>query len=177
MRDRIEREMHVRAPVDRVWQVITDPAYVARWFGDTAQIDLRPGGAAAFGWSGYDPCAGLFHATVERVEPPREFAFRWVRDPGVPAGADVVSTLVEFSLSPAPGGTLLRLVESGFATDAHRAGNDEGWTEELAELVAFAEAGAEPERRAAPGVEPELRAASGAGVEPERRAASGAGVR
>jgi len=35
------------------------------------------------------------------------------------------------------GGTTLRMRESGFTTAKHRDGNDEGWTEELAELVAL----------------------------------------
>lgn len=139
MEDRIEREMHIRAPIERVWLVITDPEYVVRWFGQRAEIDLRPGGAALFGWP--DEGYGDGAAVVERVEPPREFAFRWMREADLPFDPDGVSTLVEFSLSPADGGTRLRLVESGFATDEHRKENVGGWDAELAELVAFAEAG------------------------------------
>ena len=75
---------------------------------------------------------------VERVEPPREFAYRWVHDAGVPVGGESVETEVSFSLSEVDGGTLVRLVESGFADEEHCKENTEGWTEELAELVAFA---------------------------------------
>lgn len=134
MTDRIERDLLIRAPIERVWTVLTDPAYVARWFGDKAEIDLRPGGAAVFGWSGH----GDGHAVVERVEPPRELAFRWAREAGVPVDAGD-STLVELSLSVVDGGTRLRLVESGFTDDAHRKENSGGWDEELAELLALAE--------------------------------------
>jgi uncharacterized protein YndB with AHSA1/START domain len=133
--DRIERELRVKAPVERVWQVLTDPAYVARWFGDTAEIDLRPGGRAVFGWKEY----GDGHAVVERVEPPREFAFRWAREHDVPLEEAATTTLVEFSLSPVDGGTLLRMVESGFTDETHLKENSGGWDAELAELVAFAE--------------------------------------
>jgi uncharacterized protein YndB with AHSA1/START domain len=133
--DRIERELQVKAPMERVWEVITDPAYVSRWFGDTAEIDLRPGGPALFGWTEYGNTA---HAVVERVEPPHEFAFRWARESGVAVDAGE-STLVEFSLSAVDGGTLLRLVESGFTDEGHLKGNNEGWDAELSELVAFAE--------------------------------------
>jgi uncharacterized protein YndB with AHSA1/START domain len=134
MNDVIERDLRIDAPVERVWQVITDPAYVAKWFGDTAEIELRPGGPMMLGWSEH----GKFNAVVERVDPPREFAFRWNRDPAVPFGGGAVSTLVEFSLSPEDGGTRLRLVESGFADDQHRKDHEGGWDAELAELVAFA---------------------------------------
>jgi uncharacterized protein YndB with AHSA1/START domain len=50
---------------------------------------------------------------------------------------------VEFTLEPTSTGTTLTMVESGFAQlpDAeHKAafpGNTEGWTNELAELVAY----------------------------------------
>jgi uncharacterized protein YndB with AHSA1/START domain len=135
MADRIEREVELRAPIERVWQVITDPAYVARWFGGKAQIDLRPGGAAVFGWP--EEGMGDFHAVVERVDPPRLFAFRWTHDAGVPVGAAAVSTLVEFTLSPEGDGTRLRLVESGFTDETHRKENSEGWDAELADLAAL----------------------------------------
>ena len=133
MEDRIERELDLAAPIERVWQVITDPAYVARWFGGRAEIDLRPGGAAVFGWP--EEGMGDFHAVVERVEPPRVFAFRWMHDAGVPVGAAAVSTVVELSLEATGGGTRLRLVESGFADDTHRKENGEGWDAELADLA------------------------------------------
>ena len=135
MEDRIERELELRAPIERVWQVITDPAYAAPWFGGRAEFDLRVGGAAVFGWP--EEGMGDFHGVVERVEPPREFAFRWMHDAGVPVGAAAVSTLVEFSLSPAGDGTRLRLVESGSTDETHRKENAQGWDAELADLVAL----------------------------------------
>jgi uncharacterized protein YndB with AHSA1/START domain len=30
--------------------VITDPAHVSGWFGETAEIDLRPGGRITHAW-------------------------------------------------------------------------------------------------------------------------------
>lgn len=132
--DRIEKEIVVEAPVERVWQVITDPAYVTQWFGDRAEIDLRPGGRAMFGWTEY----GNGAAVVERVEPPREFAFRWAREHDIPF-EEATNTLVEFSLSPVDGGTLLRLVESGFADETHLKENTGGWDAELADLARFLE--------------------------------------
>ena len=135
MEDRIERELTIKAPVQRVWEVLTDPAYVARWFGDRAEIDLRPGGRAVFGWTDH----GDGHAVVERVEPPREFAFSWAREHDVAFEQAATTTLVEFSLSPVDGGTRLRLVESGFTDETHHKENSGGWDAELAELVTFAE--------------------------------------
>jgi len=135
--DTIERELVLPYPIERVWTAITDPAELAQWFGDSAEVDLRPGGAATFGWSQYDARGP---AVVEVVDPPRRFAFWWVAGEG-----DTVEihnrTLVDFTLEPADGGTRLRLVESGFAAladgEKHRVGNTEGWTIELGELEAY----------------------------------------
>jgi uncharacterized protein YndB with AHSA1/START domain len=83
---------------------------------------------------------------VERVEPPRVFAFRGALLGHMEVRADN-STVVEFTLAPEGDGTRLRVVESGFralAVPADEAakqaeGNVEGWrikTAELAEYVA-----------------------------------------
>jgi uncharacterized protein YndB with AHSA1/START domain len=53
MNDVIEHEVRIEAPIERVWQIITDPAYVAKWFGSTAEIDPRPGGPVLFVESGF----------------------------------------------------------------------------------------------------------------------------
>jgi uncharacterized protein YndB with AHSA1/START domain len=139
--DRIEREITIDAPVDRVWDVITQAEHIGQWFGDAgAQIDLRPGGRFTCTWSEH----GTVIAVVERVDRPRAFAYRWAR----PLGAEVKpdnSTLVEFTLVPDGQGTRLRVVESGFRdlalSDEERAkyaaGNVEGWQKELDELVGY----------------------------------------
>jgi uncharacterized protein YndB with AHSA1/START domain len=140
--DWIEREVVIDASRERVWAVLTEAGHVARWFGDAAEIDPRPGGKAAFGWTG----DGVFDAIVQRVERPSAFSFRWARDPGVEPG-EGTATLVEFTLTEVPLGTVLRVVETGFAElrlgDAERANaaadNAQGWAEELAELKEYAE--------------------------------------
>ena len=73
--------------------------------------------------------------TVE-LDEPRYAAFRWLADAADPQSD---STLVEFWITPADSGVLLKVVESGFAslpgTEAERRarfdGNNEGWTIEL----------------------------------------------
>ena len=79
--DRIERETVINAPVERVWELITEPEHVGRWFGDAgAAIDLRPGGEMVIRWTEH----GTSHARVVAVEPHSRFSYRWApfRDPG-----------------------------------------------------------------------------------------------
>jgi uncharacterized protein YndB with AHSA1/START domain len=137
--DRIERQIIVSASQERVWAALTKPEEIARWFGDSAEVDLRPGGAARFGWEGY---GDRFHAVVEVVEPPTRFVYRWAVESDTPLD-EGPSTLVEFTLEPSADGTIVRLVESGFATlpedqyeDTIR-GNEKGWTSELGDLVEY----------------------------------------
>jgi uncharacterized protein YndB with AHSA1/START domain len=140
--DWIEREILIDASRERVWTVLTGAEHVARWFGDSAELDLRPGGKATFGWTEH----GAFQAVVGRVDPPSVFSYRWARDAGAEPGTGT-STLVEFTLTEVPTGTLLRVVETGFASltasDADQAKaaeeNAQGWNDELAELKQYAE--------------------------------------
>ncbi len=138
----IVRDIMVAAPVERVWDVLTDPEHVASWFGERAEIDPRPGGAAHFEWEDH----GVFRAIVVRFDPPSHFAYRWGNRVGDEPVAGT-STLVEFTLEPAGEGTRLRVVESGFETlnmpdDAQRQAveeNIQGWRSELDELRAYTE--------------------------------------
>ena len=142
--DSIEREVAIAAPVERVWALLTQAEHLAAWFGDAgAEIDLRPGGAMTISWDKH----GTALARVERVDPPRAFAFRWGTDAGVPPDPGT-STLVEFTLTPADdGGTRVHVRESGFAGlhggDADRARraaeNTEGWEIELGHLADLAQ--------------------------------------
>lgn len=126
----IEKRLEFDASPERVWKAISDPAEIAQWFGDRAELDLRPGGDGRFTWEKH----GSFAVRVEVVEPPKKLSWRWARNPGV-AIDDGESTLVEWMLTQRPdGGTVLELRESGFAEEKHFEDNTAGWDSELAEL-------------------------------------------
>lgn len=143
--DRIETDVLIAAPVERVWELVTRGEHVGRWFGDaSAEIDLRPGGALTITWAEY----GAVHGRVETVEPPHRFAFRWLVTFESDAEATPAnSTLTEFTLAAEGASTRVAVVESGFdALDLEPAARAErfadhttGWTKELGELVTYAE--------------------------------------
>ena len=136
--DAIERTLELHVDPERVWRALTDPDELGRWFGDDSALDLRVGGEAWFGWERQ----GHFSARLEKVEGPRRLVWRSGRDAATPVDAGA-STVVEWTLEPLPdGGTRLRLRESGFARPEDRAENDQGWTEELAELESYLRVGA-----------------------------------
>jgi uncharacterized protein YndB with AHSA1/START domain len=143
--DRIERDVIIEAPVERVWELITQAEHLGAWFGDAgADVDLRVGGELELRWDEY----GASRGRIERLEEPSAFSFRWApfKDPGGAEPADGNSTLVEFTLVAEGDGTRLTVVETGFASldtsleqraENHR-GNTEGWQLELGELAEYA---------------------------------------
>ena len=140
--DRIEREVVIAAPPERVWEIITQAEHVGTWFGDSAEIDLRPGGTIVFRWEKH----GTQYAMIEKIEEPRYFSYRW--KPGVTneKPGDDDSTLVEFTLTPHEGQTRLRVVETGFGrlplneSNAKRfENNTEGWAIQMRDLQEYVE--------------------------------------
>jgi uncharacterized protein YndB with AHSA1/START domain len=110
--DRIEREIEIAAPIERVWAILTEPEHVATWFGTgvPTEIDLRPGGIMVVDHGTH----GRYPTRFVEVMPPHFLSYRWAASfPDVVAD-EVNSTLVEFTLTPTTVGTSLRVVESGF---------------------------------------------------------------
>ena len=99
-----------------MWRALTDHREFGTWFR------VRLDGPFASGqpvrgqitYPGYEHLR--FEAVVQRLEPERLFSFTWhpyAIDPARDYSGEP-STLVEFTLEPAPSGTRLRVVESGF---------------------------------------------------------------
>jgi uncharacterized protein YndB with AHSA1/START domain len=110
--DRIEREIRIAAPIERVWAVVTESEHLGEWFGmaKPAEIDLRPGGIFTLEYGEW----AKFPNLIVTVDAPHSFAYRSASAyPGVTA-TEENSTLVEFTLVEDGDGTVLRLVESGF---------------------------------------------------------------
>ncbi|MGW6458260.1 SRPBCC family protein [Streptomyces sp. NPDC055078] len=145
-KDRIEREITISAPVERVWAVLTEPKHVGSWFGqgEPTPVDLRPGGTMFLDHGEF----GQFPTTIVTVEPPHRFAYRWAAAyPGEEA-VEGNSTLVEFTLAPEGAGTLLRVVETGFASltvpddrkdTASYESHESGWEEQVVNIQKYSE--------------------------------------
>lgn len=139
--DRIEREIRIDAPLERVWDLVSAPGW---WINDGSEVAQDVERVAPDRVLVHDPAYGDFAVATVALERPRYAAFRGY------LGADAqkrtgdlgpgASTLVEFFLQDAGGEVILRVVESGFATLAEDAralramieSNSAGWEEELA---------------------------------------------
>lgn len=104
----IERELHIQASPEVVYEVVSRPEHIREWWPDEADLEpvLGATGTITFG---EDAVQSL---TVVEADPPHRFAFRWVYADEPPTPTN--SLLVVFDLAPSGGGTLLRFSETGF---------------------------------------------------------------
>ncbi|HYG92371.1 MAG TPA: SRPBCC domain-containing protein [Nocardioides sp.] len=142
----IERELHIDASPEVVFDVVSNPEHVCEWWADEADYPPEPGGD---GWLAFGDKRVRF--TVADAVPPRLFSFRWTHEDGETATA-ANSNLVVFELERAGSGTLLRFTETGFrergwdearAAEVH-ADHSSGWDHYLPRLVGRAEAVGSP---------------------------------
>ena len=144
--DRIEKQILLRAPRQRVWRALTDSKEFGLWFGmrfsgpfvpgATMRATIVPTTVDAEVAKKQKQFEGIpFDVAVERLEPERLFSFRWhpgAVEPNVNYSEEPM-TLVEFELQEVPKGILLTVRESGFDAIplARRAkafsGNEQGW--------------------------------------------------
>ena len=110
----IEREIHVDASPDVVFDVISSPEHMQQWWPDHADFEPAPGSVGELVWDGGAGAAPMVvPITVVETQRPRLFRFRWVHPRGEQA-AEGNSLLVTFELTPSATGTTVRLTESGF---------------------------------------------------------------
>jgi uncharacterized protein YndB with AHSA1/START domain len=142
--DRIERTVVLKSPRERVWRALSDAEEFGTWFGVNLAGQVFATGGTVRGHithPGYEHL--LFQVEVERVEPGHVLAFRWhpyAIDTAVDYSGEE-PTLVTFTLEDvAGGGTMLRVVESGFdRVPAHRRAeafrmNSQGWSIQMGNL-------------------------------------------
>jgi len=139
MSDRIEKTIDLKAPVSRVWRALTDHQEFGTWFRVRLDGPFAPGQVSRgrIAYPGYEHLQ--WEATVQKMEFERLFSFTW-HPYAVDASRDYSGeppTLVEFILQAIPGGTRLRVVESGFdklpvgrRDEAFRM-NEGGWSEQM----------------------------------------------
>jgi uncharacterized protein YndB with AHSA1/START domain len=153
MTDRIEKQVVLRAPLERVWRAISDSEQFGQWFGVRIDGPFVAGTSVTATITGttvdeevaklQEPHTGSkARWRIVAVEEPRRLAYRWhpfTVDPAVDYEQEP-TTLVEFTLSERPDGVLLTIVESGFdaVPEARRSAafeaNTGGWAKQI-ELV------------------------------------------
>ncbi|MFZ1997731.1 MAG: SRPBCC family protein [Solirubrobacteraceae bacterium] len=117
----------------QVWDAITDPARLAKWFPTSVEFKaLRPGAPITFRFEDdrYPPMSGAFRDVVA----PRRLSFTW--------GDDVLS----FELSERDGGAACRLAFSVALDSADKAARDAAGWDDCLDMLDVVVSGKNPER-------------------------------
>ena len=117
-------------PPEKIWRALTQSALLADWMMEN---DFRPEVGCKFNFR-REPVGewnGVVDCEVLAVEPHRLLAYRWS-----PSGDETLETVVTWTLTPAEGGTRLRMEQSGFGPGQERnfAGARYGWQKMMASL-------------------------------------------
>jgi uncharacterized protein YndB with AHSA1/START domain len=138
----IETEIRIEAPVDAVWSALTRAEELVRWF--PLDAGENPDGSLWMSWGeGF-----RFQGCVAESDPPSRLRFVFSqpppgRDPASLEPEDLAQIATEYVLESEGSTTLLRLVHSGFGTDAEWddqfEGTRTGWEVELRGLRHYLE--------------------------------------
>ncbi len=115
----IEKNTRIAAPINRVWDALTDPASIRSWMGndDTVAVDLRVGGHYQF-------FGGETTGVFTEIEKPNKLAYTWRQGEW---HEDWPDSLVSWELTPVDQETEVLLTHSQFPSASERDDHDEGW--------------------------------------------------
>lgn len=143
--DKIVKTVELKAPVARVWEVLTDFREFGTWF----RVDLdQPfeAGKISTGRMTFPGAEGVcWLAYVEQMDTEDLFSFRWYdsEEGAAEQSDDEPGLLVSFQLEAIHSGTRLTITESGFASLAESRrielmrGNREGWEIQAGNLATY----------------------------------------
>ena len=140
----IERQIEIKAPLEKVWKALTDSKLFGQWF----KVELHSAFEAGKTTKGRNTSKGfemdmVFH--VKNITPQSYFSYAWIPFP-LDQSFDYSKeepTLVEFFLEANDVGTLLKVKESGFnkITASRRAEafrmHSGGWEAQLKNIENF----------------------------------------
>ena len=139
--DTIVQEITIKAPVERIFEALTNPDQRLKWWGAEGQYrgtqvesDLCPGGKWMTRGVGKGGKPFTVRGEYRQIERPNLLVFTWLPDWEMNAS----ETLVRFDLREKDGVTTVRLTHSGLASESSRA-HHRGWPQVLAWLQTYVE--------------------------------------
>jgi uncharacterized protein YndB with AHSA1/START domain len=108
--DTLSFELDLHHSPQKVWRALTEPALLAEWLLPVVEGELKPGTAFKLQTQPYPGWDGSVNCRVLEIEPQRKLSYTWVV-------GEMLDTVLTFTLTPAPSGTRLSLVQSGFKPD------------------------------------------------------------
>jgi uncharacterized protein YndB with AHSA1/START domain len=146
--DSVIAEIDIAAPPERVFEALTDPDQLMRWFNDANcpvkfwQMDARLGGSYSYATekgnlvvNGVDEFK--CHGEITEMDPPRLLVYTWISNWHLDPRR---KTVVRWELMPTATGTHVKVTHSGLAQEPEaRKDYSGGWAGVVEQLKAFAE--------------------------------------
>lgn len=148
--DVIVSEIQIAAPAERVFHALTNAGELQRWFGNPEcplkywQFDARVGGRYFYATEKGSVVVNRVsefecHGEILEYDPPRLLVYTWI---GNWHDDTSKSTVVRWELTPAAGGTHVKVTHSGLGTmPIAREDYSGGWTGVVEMLKKFVEGG------------------------------------
>jgi uncharacterized protein YndB with AHSA1/START domain len=128
-------DVHLNAPVERVWRAWIEPAMILQWFGSdpegsgvAANLDVRPGGSYEITFRNGDGTEYTCFGEYEKVDDRKtlSFTWSWINEPGQ-------ISRVTVRLAPDAGGTAMGFTHAGvWAESSHD--YEDGWRRTFGKL-------------------------------------------
>jgi uncharacterized protein YndB with AHSA1/START domain len=146
--DVVTRDIIINASPETVYDVVSQPEHIVKWFSDEAELRpvLGADGVLVFNEGAHG--VATVEVTVVTASRPHLFAFCWISPDRQRATPDATGTvLVEFRITAQAGGTRLVVSESGLdaldwddrAKAAYSDDHGHGWENFLSRLRPYAE--------------------------------------
>lgn len=135
----VEREYD--APRDLLFEVWSQPKHLANWWGPNGftmpfcEVDFRVGGKYRICMRSPEGEDHWLRGEYKAIEAPERIVFTWLRENA--DGSIWCDTLVEVTFEGSAGETRFRMMQTGFATSAHRDEHHGGWSECLNRLAEY----------------------------------------
>ena len=127
----LKQQIHLKAPVSRVWKALTTASEFGQWFGVTLSDEFAQGVRV------HTNTPGDLFCVVDQIQPERRFVIRRTS-----ASKDAMTT-VAFQLEGRDGGTLLTIIETGFESlapavrEQAQKTNEQSWQQHTGDLERF----------------------------------------
>ena len=105
----VERSIWIAAARERVWQALTEPEQLARWYASGSPWEI-PQLAVNTTIKFHNTATEILLATIQTVDPPQQFTLRWEPE------EDGTVLTTSFILAAENDGTRVTIRETGFET-------------------------------------------------------------
>jgi uncharacterized protein YndB with AHSA1/START domain len=131
---RSEASIAIDAPVEKVWEALTTPDVIKRWFfGVDTETDWTEGGPIVHRGE-YQGEPYEDKGTILKVEPPRRLVHtHWSPVSGLPDSPEHYQQ-VSWELSEGDGSTVLTVREENLPSEEAKSVSEQGWTAALGAL-------------------------------------------